>query len=85
MGVKMEAFSEKEWQSEIIRNADHIASLQQHWLCRVFDEFDLTVWKVLCLKCRNAQAKGFRRVSVSDQPCVECGAIPKREAEDSGA
>jgi hypothetical protein len=48
-------------------------TLERHWLCKIVEE-GVTVYKVLCLKCRHAQT-GFKRVSFSELPCENCGVI----------
>ena len=46
--------------------------LERHYLCKVTVE-ELTVWRVLCLACRNRIAS-FKRMSFSELDCDECGA-----------
>lgn len=54
-------------------NTDWKALIERHYLVRMNDrETGLSVWKVLCLKCRNALG-GFKRQSISELPCECCG------------
>lgn len=57
-------------------------NLNRHALCKVIVAIDndpnlgISVWRVLCLKCRNAHG-GFKRYAFSELPCEECGAVWK--------
>jgi ribosomal protein S27E len=47
-------------------------TLKRHALCKVIYD-GLTVFRVLCLKCRNA-TNGFKREAFSELKCDNCGA-----------
>jgi len=48
--------------------------LEQNYLCRILMANLTPRFAVLCLKCRNAQAKGFKREGITNIACERCGA-----------
>ncbi len=61
----------------------YIEALERHYLVRTLDGQTLEpIFRVLCVKCRNANILGFKRISFSELVCDECGV--KWVGKDSG-